>query len=157
MNSKIRYLGILAILPLLTLALTTNYIIEVDAAKSSGTPTRQYGSSTATVVCGDQLCKDYPGGHEGYIRDTQGESIPEPPKISEPTPAKPAPEVKKDAMEKPSEKMMMESSTEKMTPGSMLKLSRANVPAIIPLHLAVLEPYCLVGVPELFAASTSMM
>ncbi len=135
MNSKIRYLGILAILPLLTMALTSNYFIEADAAKSSGTPTRQYGSNTERIVCGDKLCKDYPGGYEGYVRDTQGESTtPEPPKVSVPAPTKPAPEVKKDTMEKPSEKMMMESSKEKMEPGSVLKLSRANVPATIPLH-----------------------
>ncbi|MFB5631485.1 MAG: hypothetical protein ACE5RN_07840, partial [Nitrosopumilaceae archaeon] len=62
MNSNLKYLGLLAILPLLTVALTTDYISEADAAtKSAGTPAKQYGSATKGKVCGDRLCSETGG------------------------------------------------------------------------------------------------
>jgi len=68
MNTKLRYLGLLAILPLFTMVLTTNYVMEVDALKSRGSdaPGRvganSYGSANKNIVCGDRLCSEYPGG-----------------------------------------------------------------------------------------------
>jgi len=81
MNSTLKYLGLLAILPLFTMALTTDYVIEeVDAAtksKGSDVPGRvgekSYGSANKGVVCGDRLCSEYPGGYEQFQKD-QGQS-----------------------------------------------------------------------------------
>jgi len=62
LNKTLKYLGLLAVLPLFTIALTTNYVIEeADAIKSKGTGTSQYGSATKFIVCGGVLCSDYPG------------------------------------------------------------------------------------------------
>jgi len=48
MNKSFKYLAILALIPLFTAGMTSNYI-EADAAASQ-------------VVCGDVLCKRYHGG-----------------------------------------------------------------------------------------------
>ncbi len=66
MNTKLRYIGFLAILPLLTFALPTDYISEANALKSQGdaTPGRvganSYGSANNNIVCGDRLCSEIP-------------------------------------------------------------------------------------------------
>ncbi len=123
MNNALRYIAILAIIPLLTVGISTMYFAEVDAIKSQGSnaPGRvganSYGSANNNIVCGDTLCKDYPGGREGYERDQQ--SIP----TQTSTPETEVKETKK-----------IQSKTEKTDAGSLLKLSRANVPAEIPLH-----------------------
>ena len=60
MNQKIKYLGLLVILPMLTVVLTTDYIGEADAKKAEGSPgavpPKSYGSKTKDIVCGDRLC-----------------------------------------------------------------------------------------------------
>lgn len=113
MNNATKYLGLLAILPLFTMAISNNYVIDVDALKGSGVSVSSFGSKTANIICGDVLCKDYPGGREGFEEDlrmmTQTGTTSEP----ETTEAK--------------------ETTEKDV-GSVLKLSRANVPATIPMH-----------------------
>ena len=78
MNTKLKYLGLLAILPLLTLALTIDYTIEADAAtKSKGTKLLQVGS-TNSPVCGDKLCS------EGTMEEeTAEEPVTEPPVTEE--------------------------------------------------------------------------
>ena len=43
----------------------TNFVPSVDALKSKGTGTSQYGSSTN--ICGLIMCSDYPGGKEAYL------------------------------------------------------------------------------------------
>jgi len=146
MNKTLKYLGLLAILPLFTMALTTGYVIhEADAAtKSAGSnaPGRvgvqSYGSANKGVVCGDRLCSEYPGGYEGWKRDQQSgtKSVSPPPEQVTP-PKKTEPE----KVESPKTETKTETMTEKMTeaktsemPGSKLRLSRANVPATIPLH-----------------------
>jgi hypothetical protein len=109
MNKNLKYLGILAILPLLTVALTTNYIGEADAlTKSAGTGSKQYGSATASKVCGDRLCSE-----------TGGKTV---------LPSTPTEEPA------PTEEPVAESTIEEVAPGSVLRLSRANVPATIPMH-----------------------
>ena len=123
MNNTLRYIAILAIVPLFTVGISTMYFVDVDAAKSQGStaPGRvganSYGSANNNIVCGDVLCKDYPGGREGYEEDQQ----------STPTQIASVPEVKKTEEK--------ETKTEtKTNAGSLLKLSRANVPAEIPMH-----------------------
>ena len=102
MNQKLKYLGILAILPVFTVALTSSFF-EADAAKGSGQPLQKTNSKK---VCGDRLC-------------------------SEPA-AKPAKKATED--KKMMEKGAMEEAMQMEAPGSVLKLSRASVPATIPLH-----------------------
>jgi hypothetical protein len=134
MNSKLRYLGILAILPLLTVVLTSNYFVEADAEKSAGSDApgrvgvQSYGSANARVVCGDKLCKDYPGGYDGYVKNTGGGT-----EIAKETP-KPSDASMKTMPTVPETKDMTSEAMEPAAPGSVLKLSRANVPATIPLH-----------------------
>src|SRR3990172_9762760 len=115
MNSNLKYLGFLAILPLLTVMLTIDYIGDANAStKSAGTPSQQYGSATKDKVCGDRLCSQ-----------TGGKVV----MPSPPTSAQPEKKETKPAMED-----KMTKSMEQMAPGSVLKLARANVPATIPLH-----------------------
>ncbi len=61
MNQKIKYIGLLAFLPLLTLPLTTDYAVA-DTAKAKGSPgtvpPKSYGAATAHIVCGDKLCSE---------------------------------------------------------------------------------------------------
>jgi hypothetical protein len=114
MNSNLKYLGFLAILPLLTVMLTIDYFGDANASKSAGTPSQQYGSATKDKVCGDRLCSQ-----------TGGKVV----MPSPPTSAQPEKKETKPAMED-----KMTKSMEQMAPGSVLKLARANVPATIPLH-----------------------
>ncbi len=108
MNSK--YMSILLILPLFTVALV-NLPVDVDAAKSQGNTapgrlgTDSYGSKTSSKVCGDKLCSETSG-----VKQT--------PKA-----------VKQDSKDtrQASQDIVPQSDT-------TLPLSRANVPATIPLH-----------------------
>ena len=69
MNANLKYLGFLAILPLLTVALTIDYIGEADAiTKGAGVGTKKFGSATAGIVCGDRLCSET-GGKTVMPRD----------------------------------------------------------------------------------------
>ena len=116
MNKSLRYIAILAILPLFATGLGTDYFTDVDALKSKGTSTSQYGSSTN--ICGLQLCSEIPGGKAAWEAE-RGNVSPVAPVIEE------------------TEDTMMESSEEEITEddlGSVLRLSRANVPATIPMH-----------------------
>ena len=72
MNNYLKYFVLLAVLPLLTIGLTIDYVIEIDAMKSVGkknpdrTGVGSYGSATKNKVCGDRLCSEYEGGRAGY-------------------------------------------------------------------------------------------
>ncbi len=109
MNKSLRYIALLAIIPLFTTGLTTDYFTDADALKGKGVGTSQYGSSTG--VCGLQLCSEIPGGKDAWMAQ-QGQT----------TPVAPV-----------TEETMMEEVTEADL-GSVLRLSRANVPTDIPLH-----------------------
>ncbi|MCV0431450.1 hypothetical protein [Nitrosopumilus sp.] len=113
MNKSLRYIALLAILPLFTTGLGTDYFTDVDALKSKGTGTSQYGSSTG--ICGLDLCSKYPGGRAGWEADQGTSTIPVAP-------------VEEEHMEKES----MEETEADL--GSVLRLSRTNVPATIPMH-----------------------
>ncbi len=119
--------------PLFTVALTTNFVNDADAIKSQGsdTPGRvgadSYGSKNKYVVCGDRLCSEYPGGYQQFQEDKE-QGMRAPAETEEPEPMK-------ETMEEPmKEEMMMEETMEEIAPGSVLRLSRASVPAVIPLH-----------------------
>ena len=64
--NPLKHLGILAMIPLFVLAITSGYVIEdAEALKSEGTGTSKYGSSTN--VCGLQLCSEIPGGKATWL------------------------------------------------------------------------------------------
>lgn len=112
MNTTLKIIAFLAILPLFTASLTQSYFTEADAEKGKGVPSSSYGSKNKGVVCGDRLCSEV--------------SV---------TP-KPVQEQKTEQKQKVEQK---QTKTDQTTPqiadaGSVLKLSRANVPAKIPMH-----------------------
>src|SRR3989338_1726405 len=109
MNTTLKIIAFLAILPVFTAALTQNYFIEADAEKSDGknTPGRigvqSYGSANKGVVCGDRLC-------------------------SEPVTPKPVQEQKTEQKQKVEQKQTKteQTTSQSADAGSVLKLSRAN-------------------------------
>jgi hypothetical protein len=121
MNKNLRYIAILAIIPLFTAGMTSDYFTDANALKSKGVGTSQYGSSTN--VCGLQLCSEIPGGKAAWEAEKSGQSDDEPAAVP---PSIPTPSVSKPSTE--------ESSITEKDLGSLLKLSRANVPATIPMH-----------------------
>jgi len=60
MNQKMKYIGLFAILPLVMIALSPEFVDIVHAQKSEGSPSqispKSYGSATSDVVCGASLC-----------------------------------------------------------------------------------------------------
>ncbi len=64
MNKSLRYIALLAIIPLFTAGLTTNYFTDADALRGQGVPGSKYGSNTD--VCGLQLCSEIPGGKDAW-------------------------------------------------------------------------------------------
>ena len=64
MNKSLRYIALLAILPLFTAGMTTDYFTDADAAKRLRCWNLKYGSSTN--ICGLQLCSEIPGGKAAW-------------------------------------------------------------------------------------------
>ena len=128
MNKSLRYIAILAIVPLFTAGLGTDYFSDADAIKGKGVGTSKYGSSTD--VCGLQLCSEIPGGKAAWMAE-QGKSTPVAP-VTE----KDNSHDKDDAHEKHDAKTESHEDDEvtEADLGSVLRLSRANVPATIPMH-----------------------
>ncbi len=117
MNKSLRYIAILAIVPLFSAGMATGFITEAEALKGQGVAVAKYGSQTG--ICGLQLCSEYPGGKAAWE-------------------AKKGKGVHVAPVEEEKEEAMMESSEEEITEadlGSVLRLSRANVPATIPMHM----------------------
>jgi len=60
MNQKMKYIGLLAILPLAMIALAPELVEDAFAQKAEGNPSqispKSYGSATSDVVCGASLC-----------------------------------------------------------------------------------------------------
>ncbi len=113
MNKSLRYIALLAILPLFTAGMTTDYFLDAEALKSQGTGTSQYGSG----ICGLQLCSEIPGGKAAWEAGQ--------------VPVAPVAPVE-ETMEETHEEEHMEETEADL--GSVLRLSRANVPATIPMH-----------------------
>jgi len=76
MRKIVTYLGLLAVLPMLTVAIMDNYPTEVEGTKSAGENapgrigTKSYGSANNGVVCGDRLCSEVPGGQAAFEKET---------------------------------------------------------------------------------------
>ena len=123
MNTTLKIIAILAILPLFTAGLTQSYFIEADAEKSKGesAPGRigvqSYGSANKGIVCGDRLCSEAPATQPVKEQKIEQKAKVEP-KIEQKT----------------EEKQITETTKTTVDAGSVLKLSRANVPAKIPMH-----------------------
>ena len=145
MNKSLRYLAVLAILPLFTVGLGTNYFADVEAVQGGGVGSSKYGSSTN--VCGLQLCSDYPGGKAAWNAERSG-SEPVAPAIEEEDES--SQEISQEEMNDDASEDKMhdddasedkmhddDASEDKMAnvdSDSVLRLSRANVPATIPMH-----------------------
>ncbi|WP_316504457.1 DUF7482 domain-containing protein [Nitrosopumilus sp.] len=125
MKKSLKYLAILALIPLFTAGLGTSYVQDAEAAKGQGVGSSKYGSGTN--VCGLQLCSEYPGGKAAWIAEQEGSTAEvEVPQETE----EESSDI--DSQQETEEEMM--SMTEKADMSSVLKLSRANVPATIPMH-----------------------
>jgi len=111
MKKTFKYAGLLAILPLLAAALTSESLTDAGAAS--------YGAASASVVCGDRLCSEYPGGRAAFEESLA--------RLSAAPPAVETPEVSHGDH---GEKHVDEGDLD-----SVLRLSRANVPATIPMHM----------------------
>ena len=116
MTTSLKYIAVLAVLPLFLTGLGTGY-----TGAEAATP-------KSAEICGLQLCSDFPGGRDAWLAQlgvsTYSDPVPVPDETIdetvEPMPEETAEETVEDAVE--------------ADPGSVLKLSRANVPATIPLH-----------------------
>ena len=60
MKQSLKYIGLLAILPLAMVALAPDLIVDASAQKAEGSSgsasPKSYGSATDDMVCGDRLC-----------------------------------------------------------------------------------------------------
>jgi len=79
MNTTLKYIGLLAILPLFIVLLTIDYSTEAEGAKAVGPKgANSYGTSTSSKVCGDRLCSESePTGQTSSSSDrTPSQSVP---------------------------------------------------------------------------------
>ena len=113
-NTTLKYLGLLAILPLFTIGLVGNYNISANAQEvlqcMSGEVTVVHVSNPKSICLNESTANRW--AQLGIVTIV--------------TPS--------EEIEVIMEEEMMEEVIEEVAPGSVLRLSRANVPAIIPLH-----------------------
>jgi len=68
MKQTLKYIGLLAILPLAMVALSPDLLLDASAQKAEGSPgsvsPKSYGSSTDDIVCGDRLCSTSEGSQD---------------------------------------------------------------------------------------------
>ncbi len=138
MNNSLKYFGLLAILPLLTVSLTIDYSTEAEGTKAVGPKAaKSYGPATASIVCGDRLCSEIEPTAQASssTRITPSTPIPKAPVEEMEEAMEEETMEEKPMQEETIDKMMEEEKTmEEIAPGSVLKLTRANVPATIPMH-----------------------
>jgi len=116
MNKSLRYFALLTIFLLFTAGFTTDYFTDAEAIKSQGTTTSKFGSSTN--ICGIQLCSDIPGGKIAWKTGSQ----------------KVIPVASVEAFEMDETMLEKNTSMIEANMASVLKLSRTNIPATIPMH-----------------------
>ena len=61
MDRRIKYLGAIGVLSLMSILLATGFVDELSAEKSEGRIANPYGSATKGIVCGDRLCSETGG------------------------------------------------------------------------------------------------
>ncbi len=117
MNTPLKYLGLLAVLPLFTIGLVGNYNISANAQEvlqcMSGEVTVIHVSNPKPICLNESTAKRW--AQLGIVTIV--------------TPSEEMTETMEEPMKETIEEPMKE-----IAPGSVLRLSRANVPAIIPLH-----------------------
>ena len=117
--------------------MTTGYFSDAEALKGSGVGTSKYGSGTD--VCGLQLCSEIPGGKSAWMEE-KGKAIPVAPveeKEMKETMMEKDDSMMEETMMEKDDSMIEEISEKEITEadlGSVLRLSRANVPTIIHMH-----------------------
>ena len=150
MNKTLKYFGILAILPLLTIAFTIDYFGDAEGTKAVGPKgAKSYGAKNAGTVCGDRLCSEAEPTPQASSSSRATPSTPIPgttveeieEKIAERTmeekPMEEEPMEEELIVEETMEEKPMQQVTtmaDEQALGSLVRLSRANVPATIPLH-----------------------
>jgi len=67
MRATFKHVALLAIVPMLAVSLTFASFADADALKSKGASLGTFGSANS-VVCGDRLCSEFPGGREGFAK-----------------------------------------------------------------------------------------
>jgi len=137
MNTTLKIIAFLAILPLFTAGLTQSYDIEAFADKAQGTPSKSYGSKTAGIVCGDRLCSEVPATQPVQEKTEQKQPVDKQmmeKKMADKEMMDKKMSEKEMMDKKMDDKHMMAKTEASMDAGSVLKLSRANVPAKIPMH-----------------------
>jgi len=121
MNDTLKYLGLLAILPLFTIGLVGNYNISANAQEvlqcMSGEVTVIHVSNPKSICLNESTANRW--AQLGIVTIV--------------TPIEEMEVITEEIMVE-EEPMMEEVIEEEVAPGSVLRLSRANVPAIIPLH-----------------------
>ncbi len=124
MNKTLKYVGLLAILPLFTVVITTGFVDD-----AFGKTSKWY---KAPKICGDKLCSATSGSSQDAEREKARMAIA---KGTIPVEEKEEPKMEETMMEETMmEETMMEETFDESDLGSVLRLSRANVPATIPLH-----------------------
>ena len=140
MKKSLKYLAILTLIPMFTAGMTSGSLIEADATKSQGAdaPGRvganSYGSANANIVCGDVLCKDYPGGKAGWDEDQKKSQSGATTSEQQRSTSQVTEEEKQTTTASVPSHVTEQTIPEDADLGSVLKLSRANVPATIPMH-----------------------
>lgn len=126
-QSKIRILGVLLILPLLTVSLGATFsdlpsanALQTRITFDDSHMTARFGSSP---VCGDHICA--PGEHSKMMQAMQQAQM-----GKETKPAMTQPE---QSMSQPGQSMPQAMPMESKDLGSVLKLSNANLPLVIPI------------------------
>lgn len=132
MNTTLKIIAFLAILPLFTAGLTQSYDVAF-AEKAQGTPSKSYGSKNAGIVCGDRLCSEVPAT-QPVQEKTEQKKMEDKQMIDKHMANKDMIDKKMSEKEMMDDKHMMEKTEMSTDAGSVLKLSRANVPAKIPMH-----------------------
>lgn len=111
MTTRLKYIAVLAVLPLFLTGLGADYT-GVEASPGS------------EEVCGLQLCSDFPGGRDAWLAQLGVSTYSNPALVPE--------EVTVPISEEPMQEMVEDTVEANISP--VLKLSRANVPATIPMH-----------------------
>ncbi|MCV0412691.1 hypothetical protein [Nitrosarchaeum sp.] len=132
MNTTLKIIAFLAILPLFTAGLTQSYDVAF-AEKAQGTPSKSYGSKNAGIVCGDRLCSEVPVT-QPVQEKTEQKKMDDKQMTDKHMANKEMMDKKMSEKETMDDNHMMEKTEMSADAGSVLKLSRANVPAKIPLH-----------------------
>ncbi len=112
MNKYLKFTTLMAVMPLLAVGVISAYTTDVHATKSEGTGLPRYGSDTG--VCGIQLCSEIPGGKAAWMANLTG--------------------MIHNMQDESDEDMQKDDSSTEMDSNAVLRLSRTNVPATIPLH-----------------------